>query len=121
MSALPSIEQLRRHIAELCVEHALTPLPSAGESLASPVGPPAVELAYVGGPRGYWRCLHRIGAAIWDPEHDGIDRQAFARAWAESVALAVPPPVALDLIDATLDLGGVGSALEAHQTIVAAG
>jgi hypothetical protein len=93
---------LRRHVADLCVEFAITPVrPTHGHPRSRP-GCRTVALQQISGPRGYWSCLYDIGYALADPSLDRPDREQAARAWAESIALDVPSPTTLDLVDVAL-------------------
>jgi len=86
----PSIDQLRRHVADLCVEYAITPVRPTHGHPRSRLGCRTVALQQISGPRGYWSCPYDIGYALADPSLDRPDREQAARAWAESIALDVP-------------------------------
>jgi len=86
----PTLGDMRRHIAELCVKHEITPLLREPDPLDTRPGSCAVVLRYIGDPSGYWACLYDIGLAIADPASDASRCELAAWAWARKVALVIP-------------------------------
>ncbi len=84
------LEDLRRHIGELCVRYELTLVQREPDRPRLGPGSRAVALRYVGDVRGYWACLYDIGLAIADSDSGASRCELAAWAWASRVALVVP-------------------------------
>ncbi len=99
--ATPTLEDLRRHIGELCVRYEITPLLREPDRLRLGPGSRAVALRYIGDVRGYWACLYDIGLAIADSDSGASRCELAAWAWASQVALAIPTVEVRRVIAAT--------------------
>jgi hypothetical protein len=93
---------MRRHVAELCVQYAIIPMLGEPCRPRARPGSRAVALQYIGGPSGYWACLHDIGLAIADAAWGAFECELAAWAWAGEMALTIPTFEVLDLAATTL-------------------
>jgi len=97
-----SLDQMRRHVADLCVWYGIAPVVGSPCRPRARPGTREVALQYIGGVAGYWASLHDVGLAIADAAGGAVECELRAWSWACEVALIGPSADILDLAVAAL-------------------
>jgi hypothetical protein len=111
-----SLDQMRRHVADLCVGNGIAPVAfSPCQPRARPGTREVADgqfpdyrqlipepLQYIGGISGHWACLHDVGLSIADAAWGAVECEPRAWSWACEVALIGPSADVLDLAVAAL-------------------